>query len=69
MIFATLRPEHPVMALPGPLRHSKPIMIHGLRDADGPASGEPIQLMLDQAEARALIQGLQAVLEFVPEKP
>jgi hypothetical protein len=59
MIWATLRPEFLAMVH---LRVEKPIIIQGLRDAGGPAAGEPVHLMLDAAEAKIVIAGLQDAL-------
>lgn len=60
MIWGTLRPQYPVMGMP---RTDKPIVIHGLRDAGEPSSGEPILLMLDTEEAKIVIESLQAILK------
>lgn len=60
MIWATLNPMGSVRVSS---RTDRQITIEAMRDAGGPASGEPIRLTLTAEEAKTLVEVLQTVLK------
>lgn len=59
MVIADLNPEVPVA-----LVHSElPFRIQGVRNAGGPAFGEPVEIRLTEAQAKWLIKRLQATVD------
>lgn len=57
MVFSKLNQKKPVSAQ---LQFGRPVIfiVHGVRDAGGPASGEPVELTLTGNDACLLIQEL-----------
>lgn len=60
MVIAELNPEAPVATNPN---DKFPIKIQGVRDAGGPASGEPVSTDLTVLQAKWLIKRLEAAVE------
>lgn len=59
MVIADLHSETPVVAVKAGLQ----IRVQGIRDAGGPASGEPVEIRMTKDEAKWLVKRLQEVIE------
>ncbi len=62
MVFSKLDQKKPV-SVQLQFGHPATVIIHGIRDAGEPASGEPVELLMSGNDVRLLIQELQDVLD------
>ncbi len=59
MVIADLNPEAPVAIVSSEL----PVRVQAIRNAGGPAFGEPVEIRMTEVQAKWLVQRLKSALE------